>query len=680
MNGRSHQFENARNIFEKRAKQNVIIKSLGSFVTDKVNYLNVIKSLKEEEKKPKTLLKLKPTLLDKDKKNVKKVLPFKSFCKGFFICSLSNDKGKIMKDSQAYRSMCGHLTCSKLPAMEPEIISRYPLQDTEELEINADLASICFPSGIKVCYGQDRRATYKNFFSPITTLKGDRLYMMTYHFYVKYTAREYNVSFQQNSFYHYWVQLNEEISTNNKDEKSKESDCEYIAELKSREQIYVPFCIALISEIPYMHQMEKCLDQIYNVLISKPNDNNKNYINELIVFLTKSIPIPSEKIMLSFQFPLNDNKLKDEMKKTGYMKLEQHNESIILYDKLHPKTTYRNLSQILECLSIPNIIMIYNLLFLEEKILFVDKDYHRQCNTVDNFLSLLYPFEWLNPYISIMSGNITECLQAPLPFCIGINEDLFNTNAKALLEETSNNVFVAYIQRDMICNLDNQNILDERLTFPLEVSNKLKIELNSIKLLIESCPKEQKEENIYWINLYIQYLFLECFAMLFHDITEYLQIKSKDNDVDIDKKTDNIKRMLSKKNSNEIEFYSAVTSTQLFQYFLQKFSKHQSEFVLFLSVLIEINSKKDNNKSLVRDIKTMEKVKNAIITSNFYSVLNMNTKINLSLLINMNKEDNRNEITHFNTTNKTTDFIQKIDDKLYPDENKIHKYLIPNIS
>ena len=59
-----------------------------------------------------------------------------NFCKGFFIASFPQAKGKVIENSQSFPAPCGHKECSSLPAMQPEIISRYPLQDTKTFELN----------------------------------------------------------------------------------------------------------------------------------------------------------------------------------------------------------------------------------------------------------------------------------------------------------------------------------------------------------------------------------------------------------------------------------------------------------------------------------------------------------------------------------------------------------------
>ena len=58
------------------------------------------------------------------------------FCEGFFLASFPFKGGKVIEKSQSYPSICNHKQCSMLPAMQPEIIYRYPLKDTKSLELN----------------------------------------------------------------------------------------------------------------------------------------------------------------------------------------------------------------------------------------------------------------------------------------------------------------------------------------------------------------------------------------------------------------------------------------------------------------------------------------------------------------------------------------------------------------
>ena len=124
--------------------------------------------------------------------DVSKEKNIESFCNSFFICSFPYKKGKILENSKNYRSICNHPICGKLIAMEPEIIFKYPQNDTNDLELNNLSSSICFPTGIKICYNQERRNIYKSFYTHIISQQGQKYYMVIYHFYRKLDSMNYN--------------------------------------------------------------------------------------------------------------------------------------------------------------------------------------------------------------------------------------------------------------------------------------------------------------------------------------------------------------------------------------------------------------------------------------------------------------------------------------------------------
>jgi hypothetical protein len=96
-----------------------------------------------------------------------------TFCEGFFIASFPQKEGQVIENSQSFPADCGHTECSSLPAMMPEIVARYPLKDTKDLELNNLAATICYPTGIKVCYSEENPPSMINYYvTPITNQKG----------------------------------------------------------------------------------------------------------------------------------------------------------------------------------------------------------------------------------------------------------------------------------------------------------------------------------------------------------------------------------------------------------------------------------------------------------------------------------------------------------------------------
>ena len=302
-----------------------------------------------------------------------------SFCEGFFITSFSANNGKVIENSDDYEATCGHKVCSSLPAMQPEIIYRYPQKDTKSLELNNLAASICFPSGIKICYEEENPVeTVKNYSSSITNQQGDRYYMVTYHFFYKILNGQfvtkysmYPIKYQTmkfcNDFY-------ETIENDNELQEQISKKLEEYGELNFREAVYVPFCISLISKYPYFNQMEKCLESI-RIMLANYNAKSKE-INDLIHYIVKSIPIPPVNTKLKFPLPFTPEFI-DIM--------SPYYQDMCLLGS--------DITCLINLFSIENIIFIFRLMIFEQKILFVDNEYDRLSEVTNSFISILYPFQ-----------------------------------------------------------------------------------------------------------------------------------------------------------------------------------------------------------------------------------------------------------------------------------------------
>ena len=302
-----------------------------------------------------------------------------SFCEGFFITSFPANNGKVIENSDDYEATCGHKVCSSLPAMQPEIIYRYPQKDTKSLELNNLAASICFPSGIKICYEEENPVeTVKNYSSSITNQQGDRYYMVTYHFFYKILNGQfvtkysmYPIKYQTmkfcNDFY-------ETIENDNELQEQISKKLEEYGELNFREAVYVPFCISLISKYPYFNQMEKCLESI-RIMLANYNAKSKE-INDLIHYIVKSIPIPPVNTKLKFSLPFTPEFI-DIM--------SPYYQDMCLLGS--------DITCLINLFSIENIIFIFRLMIFEQKILFVDNEYDRLSEVTNSFISILYPFQ-----------------------------------------------------------------------------------------------------------------------------------------------------------------------------------------------------------------------------------------------------------------------------------------------
>ena len=179
--------------------------------------------------------------------------------------------------------------------------------------------------------------------------------------------------------------------------------------------------------------MKKCLQSIYT-LISKNIKDNSMDINNLIMYLINSVPVPERETRVKFYIPYFEKGIKlicPKMDDIGIM-----NTSIC---------------SLLKYFNIDNLIIIFRLMLFEKKILFIDNDYTRLSLVTDNFISLLYPFKWIHTYIPIMSDQMVKYLETFLPFINGINTSLMNLVTEVFEEneaESSEEVFLVYISEN----------------------------------------------------------------------------------------------------------------------------------------------------------------------------------------------------------------------------------------
>ena len=260
-----------------------------------------------------------------------------TFCEGFFISSFPYKNAIVIEKNQSFPALCGHEECSKLPSMKPEIIMRYPLKDTKNFEMNNLAASICFPTGIKVCYSEENPSDVKDYVTPITNQKGERYYMMTFHFYKKYTRDDYDKRYEMHPLKHHLMRFGDSYLTLS-DEEMKENQVkeiqdslDFCQELGFRDYIFVPYCLCIISKYPYINELQICLKIIYrllgnNNLINAINEEEThNEINNLLMHLIHGVPIPDKNSSVGFFLPYFDKKIE-----IFYPKIEDIN-TILLF-------------------------------------------------------------------------------------------------------------------------------------------------------------------------------------------------------------------------------------------------------------------------------------------------------------------------------------------------------------
>ena len=595
-----------------------------------------------------------------------------TFCEGFFIASFPQKDGKVIENSQSFPSPCGHSECSSLPSMKPEIIARYPLKDTKTLELNNLAATICFPTGIKVCYSEEGPTTINDYVTPITNQKGERYYMMTYHFYHKIMNDAYSKLYEMHPLKHHLMKFGDSylnMSEEEMDEKITnqiQENLEKSQELGFRDYVYVPYCICLISKYRYVSEMKKCLQSIYTMIINHLHTQGPD-LNNLIMYIIHSVPIPEVNTKIKFFVPFC---------KEGI-------------DLICPKVQdinvmNTNITTLLRYFSIEKLLFIFRFILFEKKILFIDDDYTRLSLVTDSFISLLYPFQWVHTYIPIMSDQMLKYLETFLPFLNGINSSLMNRVTQVFINNENDDneeVFLVYISRDKFrlgSSLTSPNkkkkykyLQDNVPSLPASLENKLKNKLRKIKDELDSLLKTQKDKKVDLseLDFRMRNVFIEMFVQMFHDYYKYMTFL--DDDVVFNKKL-----FLEKiSNHSDKNFYSEFIDTQLFQQFTQNIVKDELKYFTTMAIQYDTN-KKDLSKEDLPSKSNKDKL--YLIRPDYLQITGENSE-EIEKLVDSKYEIQPNEEGDNNLdqpSNRIITELDKIKEEHYQNKN-CYIYIIP---
>jgi hypothetical protein len=596
-----------------------------------------------------------------------------TFCEGFFIASIPKENGNVIENSaEKLPASCGHPECSKLPSMKPEIIMRYPLKDTKNLELNNLAATICFPTGVKMCYSEnDYPAKIEDYVTQITNQKGERYYMRTFHFYHKMLNMEFSKEYKIHPLKHHLMKFGDEYTILRDDEFTDEivnniqGNLDFCKEIGFRDIVYIPYCICLISKYPYIKELEYCLDTIYRIM-AQDTDKLNFQINELIMYLIHSVPIPIKNMKIRFYIPYNNVKME------------------LLCPKVDDVSIMNStFTQLFDYLSVDNIILVFRLLLSEKKILFIHDDYTELTNITNSFITLLYPFKWIHTYIPIMSDQMLKYLETFLPFLNGIHKSLMKFVEDIFKEgelEESDEVFLVYINKGdlgeitLSSSLKKSKLKSSKFSkyiqnnvLPLPFEKDLKKELKSIESQRKSLKRESRANRVDpQLENKMRDAFVDVFVKMFHDYEKYIGIL--DDDVIFNKVL-----FMNKIKKEEKKFYDEFIDCQLFQQFTQNILTNSYSY--FNKKIKESKEKKSKDKKGDKGYRaSINKQESIYIARPDYLGITENDKNLIEKKLREDYKVNKNESEE--VKNKILEKLNPIDSDKYINSNCII-YLTP---
>ena len=564
--------------------------------------------------------------------------------------------------------------------LNPKLISKFPSSIKNINSIPDDLViSHCFPNGLKILNNPFLISQLTHFeFNleniPANYTKEDKfLYSKIY-----FNCLEFYEPLSQ------YLKLKKEIlsqSTKNKIQIEPDKTSKENLDIKN---YYLPKIICFASLFPYSNEIKEILYNIYNfyrnnIITDNNNINNLLSIEKIVEQIIMKTPLPfSSNAQTIISFKLNN--IKKNIQSIDKIKFPVYN----LKESYIKNYTTISFGELFNYFSIEDIMKIFKYIILEIPLLFFCKNKNVLSLFIDNFISLLNPFCYVLPHISLLPYELYGLINSEQKFIFGINEEYSKTffednnidldksivivqlnhlkkNESKIIEIIKNiEAEECLVINEKIKQKENDKNTEENIFFNNQYINLLNIELPSkakkkaiskMNNLITLIKKKGDLSDIKYLyeqkfNYHIQHIFFKFFIYLMAGYTDYLlnskffsfNIKNKDNgenirfkntDEDFIKEIFNLNEFILSKSKDEL-FYIAFCKTKLFFNFfrekiylnnaLNKVRYELFDEFIFLKKHKDFRKKKEN-KGLYENL-SKHTIEQESITQNYEIIIN----------------------------------------------------------
>ena len=564
--------------------------------------------------------------------------------------------------------------------LNPKLISKFPSSIKNINSIPDDLViSHCFPNGLKILnnpflISQLTRFEFNLENIPANYTEEDKfLYAKIY-----FNCLEFYEPLSQ------YLKLKKEIlsqSTKNKIQIEPDKTSKENLDIKN---YYLPKIICFASLFPYSNEIKEILYNIYNfyrnnIITDNNNINNLLSIEKIVEQIIMKTPLPfSSNAQTIISFKLNN--IKKNIQSIDKIKFPVYN----LKESYIKNYTTISFGELFNYFSIEDIMKIFKYIILEIPLLFFCKNKNVLSLFIDNFISLLNPFCYVLPHISLLPYELYGLINSEQKFIFGINEEYSKTffednnidldksivivqlnhlkkNESKIIEIIKNiEAEECLVINEKIKQKENDKNTEENIFFNNQYINLLNIELPSkakkkaiskMNNLITLIKKKGDLSDIKYLyeqkfNYHIQHIFFKFFIYLMAGYTDYLlnskffsfNIKNKDNgenirfkntDEDFIKEIFNLNEFILSKSKDEL-FYIAFCKTKLFfNFFREKIYSNNAlnkvryelfDEFIFLKKHKDFRKKKEN-KGLYENL-SKHTIEQESITQNYEIIIN----------------------------------------------------------
>ena len=175
---------------------------------------------------------------------------------------------------------------------------------------------------------------------------------------------------------------------------------------------YIPKAICIFSQVPCLGTMRQALRDL--VIAARGDGERQQGLGggsggaHLAPRLARSIIA-----QLFFELPLPPDRTTQVVFTTGSVNMSLLDQTFTRDFSFRP---------LLACLSVEHIVKLLLLVLLERKVVLATKKLSAAflCATCETLRALLFPLEWVHTYIPVLPPSMSEVLECPSPFIIGV--------------------------------------------------------------------------------------------------------------------------------------------------------------------------------------------------------------------------------------------------------------------
>mmetsp|Transcript_479 Transcript_479/g.1157 ORF Transcript_479/g.1157 Transcript_479/m.1157 type:complete len:1404 (-) Transcript_479:141-4352(-) len=282
-----------------------------------------------------------------------------------------------------------------------------------------------------------------------------------------------------------------------------------------------------------------------------------------------------------------------------------------------PRLTFsEGLEFLIRKLGVQLLVSLWGALLLETKLIMHSRKQRELSITGETLLALLYPFRWHHTYISVLPPQLTECLQAPFPFVLGLHSDLVEKRDK-ILDHELNHALILDLDRGIVRKGAGLHI--EPL--PRAEARRLERMLCHAINLNPSALDDPMDEQSSWEDSHGEHLisltpemtrkaqlcFLECICQMLQGYRECLFFLNESMPVF------NTPKFLERR-ASEASFFSHLLETQAFENFKEiQYSKWLETFHAYFFRVRVRNRNKEQYLALANQKRVVQERRRAAV-------------------------------------------------------------------